>query len=152
MAYTLGQKPEDQLKLLTKALELSERMSGVKVRHGDAVFVRTGRDPREASSKPVYAEQAGFDPDALQWAYEREVSLFSSDGSNECDPPLDPRIHFPAHILALVAMGLPLLDNAWLEDLAQALAPVHRADFLLVVAPISLAGGTSSPVNPLAML
>lgn len=133
-------------------LDLCEEISGVRVRSGDAVFVRTGRDPREANTKPVYAEQAGFAPDALRWAYEREISILSSDGSNDCDPPLDPRFHFPAHVLALVAMGLPLIDNAWLEELDQVLAPTNRADFLLVVAPISLAGGTSSPVNPLAIL
>jgi len=47
-------------------------------------------------------------------------------------------------------MGLPLLDNANFERLAEACAEEGRYEFLLVVAPLIVEGGTGSPVNPIA--
>ena len=49
-------------------------------------------------------------------------------------------------------MGMPLLDNANLDDLAAACAEVGRWEFLLMVAPLRVRGGTGSPVNPIAVL
>ena len=48
-------------------------------------------------------------------------------------------------------MGLHLLDNADLEALGTACAQRRRWEFLFVVAPLLLRGGTGSPVNPLAI-
>ena len=49
-------------------------------------------------------------------------------------------------------MGLALLDNAQLEPLAAVCAELGRWEFLLVVAPLVIPGGTGSPVNPIALL
>jgi kynurenine formamidase len=129
-------------------LERAEREAGVNVSEGDAVLVRTGRDRREAQTAPNYHEQAGFHPDAMIWAHERGIALFGSDGTNECDPPIAGEGEWPAHVLALVAMGLPLIDNAFLEQLAA----MELAEFALLLAPVPLRGGTSSPVNPFALV
>jgi hypothetical protein len=48
-------------------------------------------------------------------------------------------------------MGLQLLDNLNLEDLATACAQRTRWEFLLVVAPLKLVGGTACMVNPIAV-
>jgi hypothetical protein len=58
----------------------------------------------------------------------------------------------PIHTVALVAMGLWLVDNAWLEDLALRCREREAWDFLAVVAPLNLARATGSPVNPLAIV
>jgi hypothetical protein len=55
-------------------------------------------------------------------------------------------------VLALNAMGLPLLDFLRFEDLRRACEPAGRWEFLFVTAPLWIAGGTGSPVNPLAIL
>ena len=49
------------------------------------------------------------------------------------------------------AYGLPLLDNALLEPLAARCAEQGRYEFLLIVLPLVVTGGTGSPVNPVAM-
>jgi hypothetical protein len=58
----------------------------------------------------------------------------------------------PIHTVAIVAMGVHLLDNLDLDDLMLACAAAARWQFLLVVAPLVLKRGTASPVNPIAIL
>jgi hypothetical protein len=48
--------------------------------------------------------------------------------------------------------GVTIIDNAVLEPLVAACADVDRFEFLLIVAPLHVIGGTGSPVNPLALL
>lgn len=48
-------------------------------------------------------------------------------------------------------VGLPLVDNADLDELARVCAARKRWEFLLVIAPWRLTGATSSPVNPIAV-
>ena len=55
------------------------------------------------------------------------------------------------HVLAIVYMGLPLLDNARLEPLAEACAEEGTYEFLLTVNPLNIRGATGSPVNPIAI-
>ncbi len=57
----------------------------------------------------------------------------------------------PIHEVAIVAMGLHLLDNLELGDLAEACAQEARSALLLVVAPLVLERGTASSVNPIAI-
>ena len=49
-------------------------------------------------------------------------------------------------------MGMCLLDNLDLESLSEACVERGRFEFLLVVAPLMVPGGTGSPVNPIAVL
>ncbi len=58
----------------------------------------------------------------------------------------------PIHVLSVAAMGMCLLDNLDLESLSEACANAGAFEFLLVVAPLVVPGGTGSPVNPLALL
>ena len=57
----------------------------------------------------------------------------------------------PVHVLAIAFMGLPLLDNALLQPLAEACAEEQRWEFMLTVNPLNVRGGTGSPVNPIAI-
>jgi len=45
---------------------------------------------------------------------------------------------------------MPLLDNLNLDDIAIVATNQNRWEFLLVVAPMRIKGGTGSPVNPIA--
>ncbi|HBL17469.1 MAG TPA: hypothetical protein DD417_12195 [Elusimicrobia bacterium] len=51
----------------------------------------------------------------------------------------------------LFAYGVALLDNALLEPLATACVEEGRDEFMLVIAPLRVVGGTGSPANPLAV-
>jgi hypothetical protein len=52
---------------------------------------------------------------------------------------------------ALFAYGVALVDNALLEPLARACVEEQRDEFMLIVAPLVVVGGTGSPANPLAV-
>jgi kynurenine formamidase len=67
-------------------------------------------------------------------------------------PPPDPGWPLAIHRCALVGMGIHLLDNLRLDLLADACAERGRWEFLFVVAPLQIGGGTGSPVNPVAVL
>lgn len=60
-------------------------------------------------------------------------------------------IGMPIHTVAIVAMGVHLLDNLDLDELATVCAALDRWTFFLVVAPLILDHGTASPVNPVAV-
>jgi hypothetical protein len=57
----------------------------------------------------------------------------------------------PLHQIGLARMGLCILDCPDLETLADACRRHGRNDFLLIVAPLKIPGGTASAVNPLAI-
>jgi len=48
-------------------------------------------------------------------------------------------------------MGLWLIDNMNLEEVARAAGDRKRWEFLLTVAPLRLKNVTGSPVNPIAL-
>ena len=137
--------------ITVEELERAEVSGGVKVAKGDIVLVRTGRDERRKSVDDVLV--AGLDPDAALWLHEREAAVLGGDGVHDPVPPgqIAPHWPMPIHMLGLVAMGLHLLDNLWLEDLASACAKARRWEFLLTLAPLRIEGGTGSPLNPIAM-
>jgi hypothetical protein len=57
----------------------------------------------------------------------------------------------PVHTLTIVAMGTPILDNCDLERLSKEARQRKRWDFLLTTSPLTVAGATGSPLNPIAV-
>ncbi len=57
----------------------------------------------------------------------------------------------PIHQCGIVAIGLHLLDNLNLADVAAACAARERWEFFFVIAPLKVKRGTGSPVNPIAI-
>jgi hypothetical protein len=55
------------------------------------------------------------------------------------------------HRIAIAALGMHVLDNLDLEAVAETAARLNRWEFMLVVAPTPIKGGTGSPVNPIAI-
>jgi kynurenine formamidase len=135
-------------------LERAEAAAGVRVESGDILLVRTGRHARRLAQGVWDSRRdlAGLHHTVAPWLKDRGVALLGSDGVSDVrQHPFTVTTH-PIHILALVAMGLQLLDNLNLEDIARACAQRTRWEFLLVVAPLKLVGGTASMVNPIAIL
>lgn len=138
-------------------LEAACRHEGVTVGEGDILVVRTGRDaggPEAGDGHGTHGEiaAAGLGASTLPWLHERRVALLVGDRSSEVKPPQYERVVVPIHIVGMVAMGLYLLDNAYLEDLSEACASLGTWDFLFTVAPLVLDRATGSPVNPIAVL
>jgi hypothetical protein len=74
------------------------------------------------------------------------------DGISDMTPGLGvPDWPFPVHQIGITGMGLHLIDNVNLSRLAPACAELSRWEFLCVIAPLRIPGGTGCPVNPLAI-
>ena len=126
----------------------------VRVGQGDLLLVRVGHRQRRAELGPWDSARAraGLHPEALEFVAERRIAVLGSDGNNDTFPSPAEGVDFPVHVLAVQAMGLHLLDWLQLDDLAGLCEEAGRWSFCGVVAPLRLARGTGSPVNPIAIL
>jgi kynurenine formamidase len=134
-------------------LEAAERDHAVTVGTGDILLVRTGHTRRQAELEPwdTSREKAGLHPATASFLADREVAALGSDGNSDTAPSTTDGIGFPMHVLAINAMGIHLLDYLQFEDLVRRCEEHRRWEFLLVVAPLRVRGGTGSPVNPIAV-
>lgn len=132
-------------------LEAAEHLAGTEVREGDAVLVRSGIDRRlgDAPADPS-APREGLLPQVVPWLHERRVSLYSGDCIERLPSGYE-RVPLPLHQVGMVAMGLVIADCVDAEALAATCRRFGRHDFLLVIAPLRVPGGSASPVNPLAV-
>ena len=129
-------------------LEAWEKQTGLRVSPGDALFVHNPGPSREG--RPT---RGGFDLSVLPWMKARNVALTSGFHSAP-EVSLGGQvigIRSADHRLVLAAMGLPLLDGPDLVPLSEEAARQNRWEFMLVVAPHVIPGGTGQLVNPLAM-
>jgi kynurenine formamidase len=135
-------------------LEAAESRQGVRVEEGDVVLLRTGygRKKREQGREPLPANPfPGWHAAALPWLHERGVAMIGCDTAQDMHPSPYPAIALPVHAVGIVAMGLWLIDNMNLEELAAKCEELQRWSFQFVLAPLRIVGGTGSPANPLAV-
>lgn len=137
-------------------LEAAERFHGVRVEEGDILLLRFGRDKRRdavPTSTPDGQKLAGLHAECVEWLHARKVAALGGDGIHDPLPSGMRYDHWPIpiHMCALAGMGLHLMDNLDLEDLARVAADEKRWSFLLTIAPLRIEGGTGSPVNPIAL-
>ena len=137
-------------------LEDAAKAQGIEPRPGDAVLVRSGHgpyfeaNPDTAGSQPDMFQTPGLHASVIEFLYEREVALLGWDLMETPDQGYA-GVNLPIHQVAIPYMGLPLLDNADFESLAELCAELGRWEFQLVIAPLVVIGGTGSPVNPIAV-
>ena len=134
-------------------LEAAEAREGVRARRGDILLIRTGRDTRREAEGawPPLEGLAGLKMEALPWLHEREIAVLGCDGVSDVLPSGVEGSPLPIHHVIITYMGVHLIDNARLGPLGRACAERGRWEFLLTLAPLRLAGGTASPINPIAM-
>lgn len=139
--------------VFTEDLEAWEKKAGVKVAAGDAIFLRTGRWARRDKVGPwaVGQNEAGYHASVAPWLKERGVSFLGSDDAQDVLPSLVEGVNLPVHTLAITALGIDILDNQDLEAVAETAAKLNRWEFLLMVAPVPVTGGTGFPANALAI-
>lgn len=136
---------------------------GVEPRAGDAVVIRSGHAPFWAAEgrPPGFASVAGVHASCIEFLYETDASMLIWDmqdapivdqGFPNPTPYEQVPVSMHVHHIVLPYMGMPIVDNAELEQLAATCAQNGTWEFELVVAPLNVPGGTGSPVNPLAVL
>ncbi len=139
--------------IYTEDLEAFEEMAGLRVRAGDAIFIRTGRWARRAELGPWAVSQnaAGLHASTMPWVRSRDISFIGSDAALDVVPSQVEGVDLPVHILTIVAMGIDIFDNQDLEAVAETAAELGRWEFLLVAGPLAVETGTGSPINALAI-
>jgi kynurenine formamidase len=128
--------------------------SGEEFEPGDALLCYMGRDRYEMAGHPYFGgeeHRPGLGPTTAAWIVDHGVSVLAWDfldadiGVPTADPPL------PVHML-LWATGLLLLDNCHYATAIPAMRAARRHAAMLVVAPLEIAAGTGSVVNPLLLI
>lgn len=137
------------------------RQASPDISPGDALIVRTGRartradgrtaaDTEGRSATQKYGPIAGLHHSAMRVVAELDCGLLGTDGSGDNFPAVDD-VRLPVHVLSLVHLGVHLLHNLALEELADALAERDTSEFMIVAAPLRLPRATGSPIAPVAV-
>jgi kynurenine formamidase len=114
---------------------------------GDVVLIRTGWAERDAATISFDAEP-GLDLAAALWLAERDVALVGADNFAIEVLPFAAGTVFPVHQRLIRDFGIPLLEGLLLKHLAD----TGRHAFLFAASPLPVAGGTGSPISPMAIL
>jgi kynurenine formamidase len=135
-------------------LERAAEAAGIEIAPGDAVCVYGGRDAWEEVSRHEWTTypplpRPGLDGSCARFIRDHDVAVLVWDLIDAMPSPYE--VPWPVHGV-LMAYGVALVDHAQLAPLAQACREVGRHEFMVVVAPLRIPGGTGSPVNPIAIL
>lgn len=123
---------------------------GVTPRPGDALVVHSGLAAYEQANGPMQADRRpGLHASCLPVIREWDCSLLLWD-MQDLTPSGYDAVAWSVHPV-LYAYGVALVDSVVLEPLAQECREQGRSEFLLVVAPLVITGGTGSAVNPIAV-
>lgn len=131
-------------------LEEVARAQGVSLEPGDALLVYGGREAWDRVN-PTWgsgASRPGLHASCLPFIRDHDVSLLVWDMMDLAPNGYD--IAWSVHGV-IFAYGVGLVDNALLEPLASACAEESRYEFMLMVLPLIVEGGTGSPLNPVAL-
>lgn len=130
---------------LVQALE----QQGVALQEGDVVLIRTGR-------MRVYDDAAEFmrNPPGLGLAAARFLAeehgamVIGADNlSFEAFPSELDSDYVPVHTYLLAEQGIPIIELAYLEDLARD----HVYEFAFVGGPLKFRGADAAPIRPIAL-
>ncbi len=133
-------------------LEAWEAFAGVTIGSGDVLLIRGGRWAKRAAEGPWRYGRggAGLHASVLPWLKERGVALLVGDAVNDVQPSGVEGINRPIHTMTQVFIGLPLVDNGYLEDVAREAVSRERWEFMVSWQITQVPNGTASPFNALA--
>lgn len=126
-------------------LQRATDRQGTPLAAGDVVLIRTGWGQLWESADYIAHETPGPTHDGGLWLADQGVVLVGSDTAVFEKGPVTEAA--PVHRLLLMERKIPIMENLDLEALAE--AGIHR--FLFAALPLRLAGGTASPLRPVAL-
>ncbi len=136
-----------ETRILPSHIEEFEQRTGITISSGDALLLRTKRPG--VAPDPTNFGGAGYDPALIPFFRERDIALLGADIPQEGGNI--PGVVIPIHTFTIVALGMNLLDNLALHELAETAARLNRWEFMLTVEPLHVERGAGSPVNPIAV-
>lgn len=126
--------------------------AGPEPRPGDVALVRTGWARHFADAETYLGHASGVPgvtEDGARWLAGRGVVAAGADTTAfERIPPGEGHRVLPVHRILLVEHGIHIIEHLDLE----AAAARGLTEFLFVMAPLRIVGGTGSPVRPLAVI
>jgi kynurenine formamidase len=155
-----GQKDKPlspQVNITDEILAETARAQGVRIRKGDTVLIRTGWGQHFTGNPALYAgdDSAGVGVAGARWLVRQKPAVVGNDTLTfEVRPPLafPPEVPlfqvFPVHMILIPDNGINIIENYFLEEIARE----REYEFLLVVPPIKIRGGTGSALRSFAMV
>ncbi|GAA3749765.1 kynurenine formamidase [Spinactinospora alkalitolerans] len=133
-------------------LEKAAERGGAEPGPGDVALVRTGWAVRFDDAE-AYLGQAdgvpGVTEEAAHWLAERRIAAAGADTTAfEQIPAGKGHSVLPVHRVLLVENGIHIIEHMALEDLSRE----SVGEFVFVMSPLKIIGGTGSPVRPLAVV
>lgn len=124
------------------------RRQGVDLRVGDIVLVRTGRMRMWPDQQAYALDAPGITLEGARFLARSGAALIGGDTmSLEQIPTADPENWNVVHCYLLAEAGIPILEIANLEDIAEA----RLYEFAFFGACIRLRGATGAPIRPVVM-
>lgn len=123
------------------------KRQGLEIRLGDVVLIRTGQ-MRLWPDIAFVNNTPGINRAGAEFLAKSGAIMIGADNLTlEQTPAAEPLNFFPVHTYLLAEAGVPILEMAWLEELAA--EGVH--EFAFFGACIKLRGATGAPMRPVAM-
>ncbi len=149
-------RPLDATKEVTAdLLERTAKHQRVTLKKGDTVFIRTGYGPLFKSNPSVYADPGaspGPSVGGAKFLIDHGARVVGNDTLTfEMRPPVvtSPTFQvFPVHMLLIADSGIYIIENLNLEELSEAKA----YEFVVVVPPLRILGGTGSALRVFALV
>ncbi|ONM46758.1 cyclase family protein [Nocardia donostiensis] len=132
-------------------LARAARRSDVEIGPGDAVLVRTGQMRFWPDVERIRRESggSGVDVDGARWLAEHGVRYVGADTQSfEVRPSSVAGNPLPVHLFLLQERGIHIME--WVD--CEELAAEAVTSFLFVALPLSIRGGTGSPIRPIAIV
>jgi kynurenine formamidase len=145
--------PADK-EITAELLEQTAKHQHVKLKKGDTVFIRTGWGPYFKSNPELYKgnDSPGPSVGGAQFLIDHGARIVGNDTLTfEKRPPVvfKPKFQlFPVHMQVIKDSGIYIIENLNLEELARAKA----YEFVVVVPPLKILGGTGSAVRIFALV
>lgn len=126
---------------------------GTEPQERDAVIIRTGWGRHFHDDHEAYLGQTNGVPgptaDAARWLAERGIAVTGADSTAyEHISPGKGHSVLPAHNVLLVEHGINIIEHMGLEKARDE----GLTEFMFVLAPLNILGGTGSPTRPIAVV
>lgn len=133
-------------------LSSAARKAGMEVRPGDVTLIHSGWSHNFGNPDVFLGHDTGVPgptEGAARWLADRGVRATGAEtiAYEQIKPEVGHRL-LPVHRLLLVERGIHIIEVMNLAELARA----GVKEFLFVLAPLKIVGGTGSPVRPLAVV
>jgi kynurenine formamidase len=139
----------DNYEITVEDLEGALKKQNVTLQPGDAVIIHTGWGKLYGKDNPRYVKSCpGIGVKAAQWLAGKDPMLVGSDNwPVEVAPNPDKQLSLPVHQIMLVVNGIYLLENMKLDELASK----GVSEFVFMMQPLKIQGGSGSTVAPIAV-